>query len=137
MPRKSLAAIAAFPNVSGVPARIRPPADMPEEQAEIFRNLVASVDAEHFRRGDAPLLRQYVEAISLAEQAADELRRDSAVIDGKTSAWLSVQTAAMKNMVALSAHLRLAPQSRMLSRSLHTRRGQTPSPYALMGNDDE
>ena len=60
------------------------------------------------------------------------------VIDGKTNPWLVVQEKAQRAMVALSARLRLAPQSRMESKvAAARRRGQMASAYGLLGNDDD
>ena len=59
------------------------------------------------------------------------------VIDGKTNPWLVVQEKAQRAMVALSARLRLAPQSRMESKVAVRRRGQMASAYAILGNDDD
>jgi phage terminase small subunit len=47
----------------------------------------------------------------LAERAAAELRRHT-IIDGKPSPWVTVQSKAIRAMVALAMRLRLSPQSR-------------------------
>ena len=63
---------------------------------------------EHFRTSDLPLLCQYVESVSLAARATQELQRDD-----PPARWLTLWEKANRNMVALSARLRLSPQSRM------------------------
>jgi hypothetical protein len=59
------------------------------------------------------------------------------VIDGnKTSAWVAVLEKAHRSSVALSARLRLSPQSRADARSAGRGAGGIrPSVYELMGND--
>lgn len=66
MPRRSNAA-ATLPRVDGAPTRIRPPADMPENVARHFRDLMASTDPQHFRPCDVPLLRRHCEIMTRLE----------------------------------------------------------------------
>ena len=100
--------------------------------ATIFRELVASVPANHFQPGDAPLIEQHAQAILLAREAYDRLARDGAVIDGRPSPWLVVLEKAHRSAVALSGRLRLAPQGRMDSRSAGRKAGgPVPSSYDL------
>jgi hypothetical protein len=76
-------------------------------------DIVTSVDENHFRESDGPLLVQYVQAIELAEHAAKQMEAEGGpVVDGKVSLWLTVQTRAVKTMTILATRLRLSPQSR-------------------------
>jgi hypothetical protein len=59
-----------------------------------------------------PLLAQYAGAADLAEQAQRHLDQDGAVVNGKASAWLAVLEKSSRACVALSARLRVCPQSR-------------------------
>jgi phage terminase small subunit len=108
---------------------------MGEHDAGLFRELVGSVDADHFRAGDVPLLRQYVEAIRLAEEAGDALRRDGAVIGGRASPWLVVSEKAQRSMVALSMRLRLSPQSRLHARTAARKPGAISAYEEMMDNE--
>jgi phage terminase small subunit len=94
--------------------RLEPPPHLGKVEAQRFADLVASVDAEHFRESDIPLIARYVEADLLAEQAARELRTAGPVLDsGRVNGWITVQEKAVRAMVALAMRLRLSPQSRI------------------------
>jgi phage terminase small subunit len=101
MPRKSAAELSVIP-IDQRASRLRPPASLSEAERTMFIDLVAAVDAKHFRPSDLPLLCRYCEAVVLAEQAAAELRRAGAVVNGKPSPWVTVQEKAVRAMVALS-----------------------------------
>jgi len=110
VPRASVQSLVA---VSGARARLEPPKVLGKVAATLFREIVASVDPEHFSRADLPLLVEYVRAIAQADQAQRKLDAEGAVVDGKTSPWLVVQEKSIRAMVALSMRLRLSPQSRL------------------------
>lgn len=59
-----------------------------------------------------PLLEGYAQSAALATEAAQRLDADGAVVEGKSSSWLGVSEKAIKQLVALSARLRICPQSR-------------------------
>src|SRR5882672_6210534 len=109
MPRKSAAASAITSHPSTT--RLRPPPSLSASERQIFADLVAACAADHFRPSDSALLCRYVEAIDLAERAAKELRKNP-VLDGKISAWVTVQEKAVRTIVALSMRLRLSPKAR-------------------------
>jgi phage terminase small subunit len=132
MPRKSAAALAIVPRVSGAPARLRPPSHLGEQEVEVFRELVAACDPAHFVASDLPLLASYAEATVLARQAAKELSTDGAVIGGRTSPWLVVQEKAVRAQIALSVRLRLAPQSRLKAEAVGRRPGTATPNYIEM-----
>jgi len=123
-------------NVSGSPPKLRAPARLSEREAEIFRCLVGSCDPRHFTAADEPLLCRYAEAIAMAEDAADHLRAEGAVIMGKASPWITVQEKMVRAIAALAPKLRLSPQSRY-DASLAGRRagGASVSPYEIGEND--
>jgi hypothetical protein len=120
MPRKSAAELSVIPAPTGRYSRLSPPRprdDAPADVAEVFRELVRSAPADHFRGGDGALLEQYAQSIILARKAYDELSTNGPVIDNKPSPWLVVLEKAHRSAVALSGRLRLAPQSRADARS--------------------
>jgi P27 family predicted phage terminase small subunit len=92
--------------------RIAAPEDLSEAARRIWEDLVDSLAADHFAPSDAPLLRSYCEATAMADRAAAELTSSGPVVDGKASPWLVVQEKAHRAQIALSARLRLSPQSR-------------------------
>ena len=105
----------------------------------MFRELVASVPDGHFQAVDAHLLEQYAQAIILAREAFRQLQDDGVIAaDGKPSPWLAVLEKSHKSAIALSARLRLAPQSRMSTRTAaRNAAGPRPSAYDLMGVENE
>jgi hypothetical protein len=109
--RKSSAELATGA-VDGRPARLKPPPSLSAAEQGVFLDIVASVAAGHFQSSDLPLLCRYAEAIALAELAAQEIRRGDAVVNGRPSAWITVQEKAVRAIVALSMRLRLSPQAR-------------------------
>jgi hypothetical protein len=110
MPRKP----AAASNVIAMDTRalrLRPPANLPQPERDLFVAVIAANQPAYFRESDMPLLVQYCAATVLSERAMAELRA-APIVDGKPSAWLAVFEKASRAMVALSMRLRLSPQSR-------------------------
>lgn len=93
--------------------RLEPPKSLGKGAALVFGEIVASADPEHFQRSDLSLLVQYAVACDLASQAQRAIDADGAVIMGKSSPWIVILEKAHRSMVALSARLRLSPQSRL------------------------
>ena len=92
--------------------RIAPPTTLSPTAREIFIHIVENVDPSHFSEVDLPLLEGYANSAALSTEAAHHLGEDGAVMDGKVSPWLGVAEKAHKQLVALSARLRICPQSR-------------------------
>ena len=74
MPRKSAAALSIV-TPKRPRARLAPSADAPEDVAAVFREILTATPADHFVRGDVPLIQAYAEAIVMARRAAVELDR--------------------------------------------------------------
>ena len=85
--------------------------------------------ADHFRPSDLPLLIQYTEAATLAERAMRALQDDDA-----PSVWLTRWEKATRTMVALSARLRICPQSRQPN---NPTRPKPTSYYEQMALEDD
>jgi phage terminase small subunit len=128
MPRKSAASLSVVVDTQQI--RLRPPADMPGREREIFVALIAANPPTHFRSSDLPLLTQYCAASVLSERALDELRREAVSKDGKASPWLQVFGQANKACMSLSMRLRLSPQARQPNNP--TRREPQLSAYEKM-----
>jgi P27 family predicted phage terminase small subunit len=137
MPRKSVASLtilsAADPPTTG---RLRPPPHLSEAATIVFKELVSAASPDHFAHSDMPLLASYAEAIVIARQSAEALEREGAVISGRTSPWLTVREKSVREMVALSMRLRLAPQSRLKAEAVGRRPGGRPN-YLDTVIDDE
>ncbi|MBA2412564.1 MAG: P27 family phage terminase small subunit [Burkholderiaceae bacterium] len=98
---------APFSNV-----KLTAPSTLSPRAREIFANIVGSVDPYHFTQVDMPLLCQYAGAADLCEQAQDNIDQAGAVTGAKVNPWLQVLEKASRSCVALSARLRICPQSR-------------------------
>ena len=132
MPRKSAAAkIVSFDTRA---SRLRPPANLPLPERELFASLVASSSPQHFQPSDMPLLTQYVANVVLNERAHDELR-SAPLVGGRPSPWLAVAEKTNRAVVALSLRLRLSPQAR--APNTPTKREAVPSAYDVMRLADE
>ena len=96
-----------------VKRRITPRIGCPEPVARVFRELVDSVDGSHFAPADGPLVEAYAQAIVLGRTAYEHLQAEGAVLEtGKTNPWLAAHEKSARAATALSARLRLCPQSR-------------------------
>jgi phage terminase small subunit len=111
--RKSSAATSSLSVVNIGVSRVRPRADAPADVQAVIKDLVGSLDPKHFHRSDWPLLESYARAILTERKAFRMLEEQGEIIDGRASAWLVVAEKAGRQLVALSARLRLCPQSRM------------------------
>ena len=92
--------------------RLTPPRILTKPEATVFRSVVSAVAADHFMSADAPLLVEFARATCLANLAAEKIEEFGAVNDARPSPWIVVQEKAQRALVALSARLRLCPQSR-------------------------
>ncbi len=99
---------------SSINNRLQPPVTLSTPAKAIFQHIVASVDDAHFSQVDIPLLESYSNAAALGAEAAVKLDSEGAVNPdtGKVSPWLGVSEKCSKVLVALSARLRICPQSR-------------------------
>ena len=91
--------------------RLRPPAFLAPEEAEVFADIIAATSARHFRPSDLPLLTAYAQAIATQRMAAAEFKKQP-LVSGRPSPWAAVEERAAKTMVMLSLRLRLSPQAR-------------------------
>ena len=96
----------------GTARRVQPPTTLSPAAQAVYEHVVSSVDPNHFSAVDQPLLENYAVAAALFADASRHLDAEGPVVDGKPSPWLSVQERASKQLVALSARLRICPQSR-------------------------
>ena len=125
--------MAGVPKPEPIPhVRLTPPRTLSKPAATLFRTIVGTADRHHFAPCDVPLLVEYVKAVELAETASAELAQGP-VIEGKVSPWVIVQEKAQRAMVALSARLRICPQSRfdrLVAGTAARRRAADPHDFA-------
>ncbi len=127
MPRKSAAALSVV--ALRVP-RLRPPDDLTEAQAAIWRTVVESLPAEHFRRVDSHLLRSFVEVTARLREAEQSLRLG--VVHGDAiNPSLGVYERAVRLQMALARSLRIATSSRVdkVSAGANARRDSSAQPW--------
>ena len=98
-------------HVSNTP-RLKPPPSLSIAARAVFEHLVNAVDPAHFCAADMPLLETYATHAAIASEAAERISVEGALINDKPNAWLSVFEKSTKQLVALSARLRVCPQSR-------------------------
>jgi phage terminase small subunit len=137
MPRKPRLTVVR-PGVDGRPNRLSPPPDLDPTEKQLFGELVRSCPPEHFRPSDMPLLVEYVKESVLVRQASDEMAKTGGpIVDGITNPWFGILQRATRVMCILSTRLRLNPQSRLHSKSVHRQVGyQRPSYYDTMADED-
>lgn len=116
-------------------ARLKAPDSLSPGARRVFEHVVKSVDPTHFSAVDLPLLCEYATACHQAELAGRELAKTGAVVAGKASPWLGAQEKAVRSMVALSARLRVAPQTRF--DRLVAGANARPQPKPLEDEDDD
>jgi len=115
--RQSAASFAVIPGArAGI--RLSPPEDLAHIEAVAFRKIVSACPPDHFSPSDTLLLVRYVEAHLMCDRAKNELDKGGYIVNGKASPWIVIQEKGQRAVVALSARLRLSPQSRMDQKAL-------------------
>ena len=115
MSRKSAAALSVVP--IGVPVRLAPPDDLTDAQADLWRAVVESKPVEWFGEDSAPLLKEYVRAVTMCDLL--ELQVQAAIAGsgdpeaaGSVKALLDMRDKESKRVASLATKLRLTQQSR-------------------------
>lgn len=121
--------------------RLKPPPALSEPALKVFEYVVGAVDPGHFSEVDLPLLEAYATSAAMATLSAQMLEQEGAVVDGKANAWLTVQEKSQRSLVALSARLRICPQSRfdrlVAASNSRPQMRRARSGGLLAGDDDE
>ena len=112
-------------------SRLAPPATLSPTARAIFIHIVGNVDPSHFSEVDVPLLEGYANSAALSTEAAHRLDLDGAVVDGKVSPWMGVAEKAHKQLIALSARLRICPQSRFDRLAAGANSRQQPNSFSF------
>ena len=140
MPRASAASLLVV-SPTGTPPRLQVPAGLSGKAREIFTNIVAASRPGHFLPQDEGLLVEYCRAVALADEAANELRINGAVIIGvrgpQVSPWTLVQEKATRTMAALAVRLKLGPQMRGLAVPGRPQRELSYHERQALGGDDD
>lgn len=116
MPRQSTASLAVVKphKAAGL---LQPRAATPQAVAEVFREIVASEGADHFRVSDRPLVEELARSLWMLRAAGEALARDGLMFEGELHP--CVKTIQKQQTIAamLSTRLRLTPQSRYTART--------------------
>jgi phage terminase small subunit len=108
---------------------IETPSGLAPEVRKIFRETVASCDAQHFRKADIPLLVSYATATNLARCYASKLGVDATAL----RAW----TEATKLQLSLARALRLTPSSRTDPKTIGRQQESSGRPWDPCGDYDD
>jgi hypothetical protein len=111
MPRRSTASFSVI-SPTGGPTRLQVPGELTGRAKEVFLDTVSACKAGHFLPQDTPILVEFCRAVALADAADAALATEGAVVNGKLSAWVTVQEKAQRAMAQLSLRLRITPQGR-------------------------
>ena len=137
MPRKSSASLAIATSNPMFNGDIDPPSTLSKSEAALFRHTVRTAGPKHFRSIDTVLLARYCEAAVLAEEAAQHLREEGAVVNGKVNPYVIIQEKCVHALTALSGKLRIGPLGRTDPKVI-ARNNLAPGPWYLdRGNSDE
>lgn len=119
MPRRSSADLAT-PRRTAAPVRgrLRPSPDLPEPAASVFRALTESVDAEHFRGADRPLLEELAVALVVARNMRVAALAPAAALEARDL--LRALRDQQRLIASLAIRCRLAPSSRITKRGAAT-----------------
>ena len=108
MPRQAAAA-AGFSTNGSTRTLMQPPPHLDAVEKAAFLDIVLNAPASHFIPSDAPLVACYAKAIVQERLAADKLRADGYVSDGKASAWLAIWKESQRAVTTLARMLSLNP----------------------------
>ena len=133
MPRRSAASLTIL--TSG-PRRLEPPPELRGTEADVFRQTVASMAADHFQGEDILLLAAYCRAAALERRAAEELQI-GAVVGSMPSPWLAVHASAVRSMATLATKLRIGPRARNPANRRAAKAGPAPSYYDQMTTEQD
>jgi len=90
--------------------RLRPPAELTDEEVEVWVAVTSSVEADWFNPGNAPLLAQYCRHVIAAKRIAELIERNSNDV-GTFLELLKAQREQTSALKTLAASMRIAQQS--------------------------
>src|SRR5262245_29915399 len=137
MPRKSATAYATAPYPNVRPTRLAPPLDLDAAAVATWRRIVGACQPDHFVAADSELLRAYVEAAVLSQEAFRELQLNGRIVDNRLSPWALLLEKSTRTLASLAPRLRLGPSARQDPKTTARafKNGPPPSIYELMRDD--
>lgn len=137
MSRQSAAALAIVP--PSTKSEVLAPRGLTTEQRRIWREVVASMPANHFRHSDEPQLRTFVEITSLLREATQNLGATTVSARGKLSHWFAVFDRCVRLQGQVASALRISASSRVdpLKAGRNTRHNPPGATKALLASGPE
>jgi hypothetical protein len=131
--RKSAAALSVVPGIPG--GRPEPPEGLTEEQAEVWRSIVATKPADWFERDTHKLLVSYCKHASIASALDREIDtfdpewlRDKEGLD-RYKSLTDMREKHTRALTALSRSMRLTHQSQYRAESAATKQRKSAKPW--------
>ena len=123
----------AVPTIDVARLRLLPRAELPPEVSRVFGELVGSVEPDHFREADRPILEELAQAIALQRAATAALHEGGLMTGGELNPLVRVVGAQAGLIARLATRCRLTPQSRLSKdRAAATTGAAVPSPSAAL-----
>lgn len=119
--RKSLASLSVVP--AAVVKRVEAPADLTDAEATLFEQIVATKPADWWTVDNAPLLTEYVRALSMLDLLAGQIRaalKDGTAADVKDL--MKLRDMESRRAMSLATKMRLSQQSTYTDKSADTAR---------------
>lgn len=119
MSRRSTASLSVVP--IGMPARLTPSNDLPEAQRALWLAIVESKPVEWFGEDSAPLLKEYVRAVTMCDLL--EAQVQAAIAGGDSTevkGYLDMRDKESRRVASLATKLRLTQQSRYTPQAAST-----------------
>ena len=121
--RKSLASLSVI--TPSVVRRVEPPADLTEAEADLFSQIVATKPADWWTVDNAPLLVEYVRALTMLDLLAAQIR--GALKDGEAATikdLMKLRDMESRRAMSLATKMRLSQQSTYSTRAADTAKGK-------------
>jgi hypothetical protein len=127
MPRKSAESM-SLATVTNLPSRIDPPEGMPQDEAELWRSIVATKPVDWFQQDSAPLLTEYVRSKVMCDRLAEMLKE---LNPDTMKGLLDMRDKESRRLASLACKLRLTQQSRYTPQAAATadRKSTTSKPW--------
>lgn len=122
--RKSLASLSVVPTT--VIKRVEPPAGLTEAEADLFQQIVATKPADWWTVDNAPLLTEYVRALTMLDLLADQIR--AALKDGEAATikdLMKLRDMESRRAMSLATKMRLSQQSTYTEKSAQTAKNRS------------
>ena len=112
--------------VSALPQRLEPPDTLSDDEATVWRRIVNALPAGHFQPADAELLRAFVTACVMHDEAKAMVNQHGMMMVNErgtpvANPMLSTMQSQAQTMKALATSLRLSPQSRYSEKAAATK----------------